>query len=73
MPAVNLDLHDELKEYNFDCWIFGHTHFSVEYDYENDDKKIIPFMSNPRGYYSDNQVFNEDKFIESLLEHRKDI
>lgn len=62
--AYSSDLHDELQEYNFDCWIFGHTHFSIKYDYINADDKTIPFMCNPRGYYSENKIFDEDKFIE---------
>jgi len=62
--AYASNLHDELKEYNFDCWIFGHTHFSMKYNYINADNKVIPFMCNPRGYYSENKIFDEDKFIE---------
>jgi predicted phosphodiesterase len=62
--AYASDLHDELKHFNFDCWIFGHTHFSIQYNYVNNDNKFIPFMCNPRGYYNENKIFDEDKFIE---------
>ena len=62
--AYASDLHEELKVFNFDCWIFGHTHFSMKYDYVNADNKLIPFMCNPRGYSNENNFFDEDKFIE---------
>ncbi len=62
--AYASDLHDELKLFNFDCWIFGHTHFSMKYLYENAFDKTIPFVCNPRGYYSENKSFEEDLFVE---------
>lgn len=57
------DLYDELIKFNFDCWFFGHTHFTIRYEINNIDSKSIPFLSNSRGYNSDNIEFDEDKFV----------
>jgi len=61
--AYASDLHDELIKFDFDCWIFGHTHFTMRYDLINVKSKSIPFVCNPRGYNSENKEFSEDMHI----------
>jgi predicted phosphohydrolase len=62
--AYASDLADELKQYNFDYWIFGHTHFTMKHELVNNFNKTIKFMCNPRGYNNENKNFNEDIYIE---------
>ena len=57
------DLHDELVQFDFDYWIFGHTHFTMRYDLINYMSKSIPFVCNPRGYNSENEKFDEDMHV----------
>ena len=63
--AYASNLKEELKKYNFDYWISGHTHKTVNYELKLNNDKVAKFYVNPRGYNNDNKLYDEYKFIEA--------
>ena len=60
--ASNLD--EYLEKWDIDHWVFGHTHSSIDCDFQH-----IHFTCNPRGYIQsngklENQSFSKNKIIE---------
>jgi predicted phosphodiesterase len=58
------DLKSELKNLQFDYWIFGHSHSTYEYELELINNKKGLFKSNPYGYFGSNKKFNTTTYIE---------
>ena len=60
--AFATDLRDEIKELDFDYWICGHTHETMNYEMQLRNKKAY-FVCNPKGYKNENSRFTKDSFI----------
>lgn len=61
-PAFASNLLHEIRDLDFDAWIFGHSHESNEPEIEVDGR-VKRFLSNPRGYPHEETRFDPTRIL----------
>ncbi len=62
--AFASDLAHEIMEFDFDTWVYGHSHENNEVELEALDGTLRRFLSNPRGYEGETRLFDPCRCIE---------